>query len=415
MLQSTLFTHTQKQPPGDSPARNAQLLIQAGFVDQLTAGVYTYLPLGLRVIKKISSIIREEMDAIGGQEILMPALHPKKNWETTKRWHAFDVLFKTSSGTKQEYALGASHEEVVVPLAKKFITSYKDLPFAVYQIQTKFRDELRPKSGLLRTREFIMKDLYSFHETYEDFQAYYQKAMDAYRRVYARCGVEAVVCEAPGGIFTKNISHEFQVVTDAGEDTIVTCPSCAWSKNIEIDQNPGKGDTCPQCAKHVLEEKKAIEAGNIFDLGQKYTDAFAVTYRDKAGKQQVPFMGCYGIGVSRLFGTIAEAASDAKGLVWPLSVAPFPAHLLILSQEPEKKLFALRLGRDLAKKGIEMLIDDRDVRPGQKFNDADLIGIPYRVVVGDKTGNAVEIKARTEETVRTVSLDELEELLTKNE
>ncbi|MFA7319669.1 MAG: aminoacyl--tRNA ligase-related protein, partial [Parcubacteria group bacterium] len=269
MKQSQLFTRTQKNAPKDEITINAQLLTRAGFVDKLMAGNYTYLPLGIRVLNKVRAIVREEMNAIGGQEIIMPTLHPSENWKTTGGWDNIDVLFKIKSRTEKDYALGQSEEEIVTPLAKKFISSYKDLPMSLYQIHWKYRDELRAKSGLLRGREFEMKDLYSFHADQADFDRFYQIAKEAYLKVYARLGLDAKVTEASGGSFTQKISYEFMVLTSAGEDDILYCDECNFCVNVEIAKNQ-ENDTCPKCGHGNLKKARASEAGNVFDLGQKY-------------------------------------------------------------------------------------------------------------------------------------------------
>ncbi len=395
MRQSTLFTHTIKEVPKDEISLNAELLVRGGFVDKLMAGVYSYLPLGLRVMKKIQNIIREEMDAIDGQEVLMPSLTPKDIWQTTGRWDTIDVMFKIQSQHDKQYALGSTHEEVVTPLVQKFVHSYKDLPKSVYQIQTKFRDELRSKSGLLRGREFTMKDMYSFHRTSADFAEYYKRCMQAYTNVFTRCGLDAKIAEASGGMFSKEPSHEYQVFTENGEDTIYGCADCNIYKNKEVvdESNP----ICPKCGK-TMTTSKAIEVGNIFTLNTGYTAPFNFTYNDETGTQQPIYMGCYGIGVSRVMGTVVEVHHDEKGIKWPESLAPFQVHLISLCREDSSKAKANSLYEDLQKQGIDVLYDDRDARAGEKFADSDLIGIPVRIIVSEKTlaENSVEVKRRAE-------------------
>lgn len=393
MRQSELFSKPQRDFPKDEEALNARLLIRAGFIDKVMAGVYSFLPLGLKTLRKIENVIREEMDAIGAQEILMPALHPKEYWERTGRWDALDVLFKVRSRYDAEYALGPTHEEIIVPLAKKFLFSYKDLPFGAYQIQTKFRDEARSKSGLLRGREFRMKDLYSFHRTPEDLLAYYERAKAAYGKIFTRVGLEALVVEASGGTFSK-YSHEFQVLAESGEDAVYLCGNCGFAKNREIvDEElakiePGGKGTCPSCGG-ALEVKAGIEVGNIFQLNRKFSDPFALSHKDEKGELQPVYMGCYGIGPSRVMGTIAEVSSDERGLAWPEEVAPFQAHLIELPGGEGAPLY-----RDLQAAGIEVLYDERNLSAGEKFAEADLLGIPWRAVVSAKTGDKVEVKPR---------------------
>ena len=361
---------------------NYQLLVQAGYVRQLMAGVYTYLPLGLRVLRKISQVVREEMDAVGGEEILMPMLHPSEIWKKSGGWDSIDVLFKLQSRTEKEYALGQSQEEVVTPLMKEFIHSPKDLPRATYHIQWKFRDELRVKSGILRGREFLMKDMYSWHETQEDFDIYYEKVKKAYLKIFQRLGLVAKVTEASGGAFTKKVSYEFEVLTEAGEARILYCDNCDYCVNIDDISTFKEGETCPKCKKEQLKSAKAAEVGNVFDLGKKYSEAFEMSVPGKNGENFFPIMGCYGIGISRTMGVIVEKFHDDKGIIWPSSVAPFQTHLVDLRQ-PEK---AGEIYESLSNKGFEILWDDReDVTAGEKFADADLIGCPVRMVVSQRS------------------------------
>ncbi len=529
-------------PPADADSANARFLIQAGFIEREAAGIYNFLPLGLRVLQKINQIIREEMNSVDGQEIFMPILHPRENWITTGRDETMKtILYRTKGAGGSDFVLGPSHEEIVTPLAKKFIRSYKDLPLALYQIQAKFRNEPRAKAGILRGREFGMKDMYSFHATEEDLDAYYEKAKAAYARVYERMGLEAYIVEASGGAFSDKFSHEFSVRTPVGEDTILLCEACKYAQNLEIAEalmespqgasekekplqevaakrGPSiaegeklhgiprwkilktvvykisngllgvciRGDLeinqeklekflgeevrtatsqelkaaglsvgfispigldlpfiadhsvkqiqnfctgankhehdylnanlgrdfviktfahfanvalkCPKCKKPVKEEK-AIEAGNIFKLGTKYSKAFGLTYADEKGEEHIITMGCYGIGSTRLMGTIVEASHDEKGIIWPASVAPYQIHLLHLGKEPEVKEAALELYNKLQRQGVEVLYDDRDESAGKKLADADLIGIPVRVLVSKKTleKKGVEVKRRKEQ------------------
>ena len=290
MKYSKLFGKTLKTAPHDAESTNAELLARAGFVHQEMAGVYSWLPLGLRVLRKIENIIREELEAIGAQELLMPALEPKENWEKTGRWNSMDVLMKIKSQTGKEYALGPTHEEIITPLAAAFIQSYKDLPIALYQIQTKFRDELRAKSGVLRGREFGMKDLYSFHRSAEELAAYYPTVIRAYNEIFTRLGLNARITEASGGAFSKKLSHEFHVLTEAGEDRLILCPNCDFAQNLEIAAVKA-GGKCPKCGGELF-EAKGIEAGNIFDLGTKFTDVFEVDFTAEDGSRKRVHMGC---------------------------------------------------------------------------------------------------------------------------
>jgi len=423
MLQSKLFTKTIKELPKDETSFNAKELIRAGFIDKLAAGVYSFLPLGLRVHNKICRIIRQEMDAIGGQEILMPALIPKEAWATTNRWENFDALFRLAGGDKKEYGLGATHEEVVTPLVKKFVFSYKDLPAAVYQIQTKFRNELRAKAGLIRGREFSMKDLYSFHTDEKDLDKFYEVVTKSYFKILERCGLGGLtyLTYALGGTFSK-YSHEFQTLAKTGEDTIYICQKCKIAINKEIIEEQ---KVCPQCKKKDFAEAKAVEVGNIFKLGARFSKPFGFTYMDEKGKKQDVVMGCYGLGPSRLMGTIVEVCHDGQGMIWPEEIAPFKVHLIEVRSnhrqghrrseaggtgESKVRKEAEKLYNDLDKNGVEVLYDDREgVSAGEKFAEADLIGCPYRLVVSEKTlaKDSVEVKKRNENEVKMVKISEL--------
>lgn len=405
MLQSKLFTKTRREAPKDEVAKNAQLLIRAGYIDKLAAGVYTYLPLGFRVLKNIEGIIRKEMDAVGGQEIFMPSFHPKELWEKTGRWNTMDDLYKVSDSSGREVALGPTHEEVVTPLLGAFISSYRDLPAYVYQFQNKFRMELRAKSGILRGREFIMKDFYSFHRDEQDLADYYEKMKQAYERVFTAIGIgpKTYLTYASGGSFSK-YSHEFQMLTDVGEDIIFICEKCRIAINKEIKEDQ---PNCPLCGNADLREEKAIEVGNIFELKTKFSEAFGVTYKDEAGNPQLVQMGCYGIGLGRVMGSVVEAYADEKGIMWPDAIAPFHFHLLNLSTDDEEvNTAALSLYDELTDKGVDVLYDDRTgVSAGEKFKDSDLIGIPYRIVISKKTlaQGKLELKGRAESESRLVS------------
>ncbi|MEI6379030.1 MAG: aminoacyl--tRNA ligase-related protein [Candidatus Falkowbacteria bacterium] len=409
MKLSKLFTRTLKENPREETSLNAQLLMRAGFIDKLAAGIYTFLPLGLRVHNKICQVVRQEIDDIDGQELLMPALTPREVWDTTGRWESFDALFKLKGNDGKEYALGATHEEIVTPTVAKHVFSYKDLPCAVYQIQTKFRNELRAKAGLMRGREFSMKDLYSFHANEEDLNEYYKLAQKAYFRIFERLGLLDVtyLTYSSGGAFSK-YSHEFQAVTPAGEDTIHICDACKIAVNQEIVVEVGG---CPSCGNKDLHSEKAVEIGNIFKLGTRFTKPFEFTYLDANGQDQPVIMGCYGLGPSRLMGTIVEISHDDKGMIWPREVAPYLVHLISLKQnEAVEKLY-----QSLAKAGIEALYDDRELSAGEKFAEADLMGMPYRVLVSEKTlaQGSAEVKTRATGQVEIIKLDKLVEYLVK--
>lgn len=403
MKYSTLFGKTTRNGPKDEVTANADLLTRAGYVEKLMAGAYTYLPLGLRVLRNISEIARQEMDAIGGQELLMPMLHPKHNWVQTGGWDSIDVLFKLESRTGREYALGQSEEEIVTPLVMSRVNTYRDLPQHVYQIGWKFRDELRSKSGVMRGREFLMKDMYSFHEDQEDFDRFYAIAKEAYLRIYERLGL----VEASGGSFTEKISYEFMVLTDAGEDDILYCDSCEYCVNTEI-ASVKEASTCPKCGRGSLQAARASEVGNVFDLGQKYGRDFDLGFIGRDEQKHFPVMGCYGVGLTRLMGVIVEKFHDDKGIIWPEAIAPARIHLASLGTDAEVLDAAASLYRTLTQRGISVLWDEREVSAGIKFKDADLIGLPWRVVVSSRTlkEGKVEIKPRTGE-AELITIEEL--------
>lgn len=413
MRQSELFVKIQKNAPKDEESKNARLLEQAGFIQKLSAGIYTFLPLGLRVLNKIENIVREEMNKAGGVEILMPSLHPKENWVSTGRWESFDALFKTKSNFGGEYGLGPTHEEVLYPLLTQHINSYKDLPISIYQIQTKFRDEKRPKAGLLRTREFRMKDLYSFHADDKDRDRYYEVIKKAYLNIFKRLGIDAIPTVASGGTFSEK-SLEFQALSPAGEDMIYLCKKCNLAVNKELIGRPTPDRTlgvlkCQNCGGGT-DAEKAIEVGNIFPLKEKYSKDFNLSFKDKDGVLKLVSAGCYGLGTSRAMGAIAEIMNDDKGLVWPESAAPFSTHLLALGESEKPKKAADKLYGDLVAKGVEVLYDDRDGKTaGEKFADADLIGVPLRVVVSEKTlaSKSVELKRRNAKKTELVKISKL--------
>jgi prolyl-tRNA synthetase len=410
MRQSHLFTKTRREAPRDELAKNAQLLIRAGFVHKEMAGVYSYLPMGARTLGNIEEIIRREMNAIGGQEIRMATLHPSEPWKQSGGWDNVDVLFKIDSRTEKEYALGQSEEEIITPIAGEYAPSYKDLPVSIYQIGQKYRDELRAKSGIMRGREFGMKDMYSFHTTQEDFDSFYEIVKQAYLKIYAQCGLVAKVTEASGGNFSQKISYEFMVLTDAGEDTILYCEKCEYCVNVEVAGELKEGDSCPKCGKATLMSGIASEVGNVFDLGTRYPKALGFMYKDEEGNDQYPIMGCYGLGTTRLMGVIVEAHADEKGIVWPASVAPFSLHLVnAMPNDTEAVQYADELYDLLTARGVSVLYDDRDVRAGEKFADSDLIGIPQRIVIGKEAlaGNSLEVVNRVSGEVERYTREEL--------
>ncbi|MDP3901853.1 MAG: aminoacyl--tRNA ligase-related protein [bacterium] len=429
MRLSQLFSKTIRDFPKEEEAVNAKLLIKAGYIRKLSAGVYAYLPLAWRVLNKINNIIREEMNAIGGQELLMPTLVAKEYWEKSGRWDV-DVAFKTQLPTSKspEFALGWTHEEAVTYLATNFISSYQDLPMAAYQIQTKFRAEARAKNGLLRGREFLMKDLYSFHTDQADLDNYYQKVIDAYKKIMDCLSLNKkyLIAEADGGPFTKEYTHEFQVLAPAGEDEVFYCDGsaspadgstlptgvCDFAQNKEIS-NVKVGDECPR-HDGIIQKANGIEVANVFKLGTRYSDAFNLKFKDKAGVDQPVIMGSYGVGPTRLMGALVEVYNDDRGIIWPESVAPYSVYLASLGTQNKKVAeLAEKLYTDFSKVGIEVLFDDRDVSAGQKLADADLLGITWRVVVSEKTGNKIEMKARNLQEVKLLSIKEAVNLLSR--
>lgn len=406
MRQSDLFTKTKRSISQEESSVNASLLLRAGYIDKLMAGVYSYLPLGLRVLNNIENITREEMTRVGGQEILMPALQPREPWDKTDRWNTIDVLYKFKSQENSDLLLAPTHEETVTPLVGATILSHKDLPRYVYQIQTKFRNEKRAKSGLLRGREFRMKDLYSFHADNADLDEYYEKVKEAYTRIYQRCGIGATtyLTYASGGAFSQ-YSHEYQTLCESGEDIIYL-----WrEKNIAVNREIlEEVKANPEWKDAVFEEHKAIEVGNIFKLGTRFSGAFKLEYQDSSDQRLPIIMGCYGLGTSRLVGAIAEVHHDERGLKWPREVAPFDIHLLSILPNEEAQKKAEELYAALNAKKYSVLYDDRVVSAGEKFSDADLIGLPIRVLVSAKTlkNNSVEIKVRGSEQAILVPIEE---------
>lgn len=412
MRQSALFTKTRRDAPSDETAKNAELLIRAGFVRKEMAGVYAYLPLGYKTLQNIIAVIREEMNAIGGEEVLLTSLQDALVWKKSGRWNddVVDVWFKTKLKNDTELGLANTHEEALTNLMRDHIASYKDLPRAVYQFQTKFRNELRAKSGIMRSREFIMKDLYSFSKDKEEHDAFYERASDAYTRIFERMGIGAKTFKtfASGGSFSK-YSHEFQTECDAGEDIIYIDDAQGIALNKEVyDDNELLESN--NIVKDSLREAKAIEVGNIFTLGTKFSDALELSYMNEAGESVPVFMGSYGIGPGRVMGTIAELLSDEKGLVWPESVAPFMYHLVsVMPHDDGVRALADDLYSELTRAGASVLYDDRDMRAGEKFAESDLLGMPWRITVGKDAlaGNGFELTNRQTGEMMLITKDEL--------
>ena len=413
MRQTQLFTKTRKEAPSDEVSKNAELLIRAGFIHKELPGVYAYLPLGLRVIENIKQVIREELDTVGCQELIMTALQSKEKWEASNRWsdEVVDNWFKTKLKNDTELGLAFTHEEPIADIMKQYVSSYKDLPFFAYQFQTKFRNELRAKSGIMRGREFNMKDLYSFHTTKEKHLEFYELMKDVYMKIFTRLGLgdKTYLTMSNGQPFSK-YSFEFQTLSEAGEDIIM------YDKEKKIAIN--KQDYSEEMFEDFgfkkedfnFEEGKSIEIGDIYTLGTKYSEALDLTYTDEDGKNIPVFMGSYGIGITRVMGTIVEVYNDENGIIWPESVAPYQVPLVSLCREEGDIKKADEIYEKLTAQGVEVLYDDRaDVRPGQKFADSDLIGIPKRIIVSPKTleQNSLEVKMRNEEESNLVKIDEL--------
>ena len=409
MRQTELFTKTTKETPKDEVSKNAQLLLRAGFVFKEMAGVYSYLPLGLKVLNKISNIIREEMNKAGGQEIFMTVLQDKEIWEKTGRWsdEVVDNWFKTELNNGTEVGLGFTHEEPIARIMKNYVSSYKDLPFYAYQIQSKFRNETRAKAGLMRGREFFMKDLYSFSRNQEEHDVFYEKMKDVYMDVFNRLGIgdRTFLTISSGGSFSK-YSYEFQTISEAGEDVIYIDEE----KNIAVNSDDFNDEVVKDFSlepdKKKYREEKSIEVGDIYSLGYKYSKALDLKYKNEEGKDEFVYMGCFGMSPSRLMGALVELNSDERGIIWPEEVAPFKVHLISLNKNEE----AEKIYTDLQKAGIEVLFDNREKSSfGEKMADADLIGCPYRVLVSGKTleQDSVELKKRNSEEVEMLKIADL--------
>ncbi len=410
MRLSRLFTKTIKEIPSDETAVNAQLLIRAGYIHKEMAGVYSYLPLGKRVLDNISKIVREEMNAIGGVEVELSILQNKDIWEKTDRWDdkKVDNWFKSKLKNGTEVGISLTNEEQLVNALRNFISSYQDLPVYTYQIQRKFRNELRAKSGLMRGREFLMKDLYSFSRNQKEHDGFYEKAAAAYMKIYDRLGIGNITYRtyASGGIFSK-YSDEFQTLSDVGEDTIYVSEDKKIAVNKEVFNDKILKDL--GLKKDELIEKPAVEVGNIFSLGTKYADALDAYYMDDKGGRESIVMGSYGFGISRMMGLLAEHLADEKGMTWPENIAPFKVHLIVLGPDKEAEKSAEKLYKELQDSNIEVLFDDREARPGEKFADADLIGVPHRVVVSKKSlqNGGVEYKKRDSDKIQIIKTNNL--------
>jgi len=413
MLQSKLFSKTKKEAPKDAEVISHKYLVRGDFIEQSFSGVYRFLPLGLLVLRRIEEVIRKEMIGLGASEIFLPALQNKSLWQETGRWDKIDPpLFKFKDRHQKEIALGSTHEEEITDIFRHRIKSYQDLPLALFQIQSKFRNEMRPTGGLFRTLEFLMKDLYSFHPDEKDLKIFYEKVKKAYFRILEKCGLKSICVEASSGTIGGELSHEFMVPLEAGEDKVLFCPKCGFGANIE---KTGEMKNCPKC-KAGLEIKNCIELGHIFNLGTKYSQAMGAEYSDRNGKNKPVIMGCYGIGLTRLMAAAVEKNHDLKGIIWPKDIAPFRAHLIQLETGSKVKKAASDLYKELTDgQGFEtkVLYDDRDKSAGEKFAESDLIGIPIRIVVSEKTlaKKSAEIKKRGETKMKLVKLGEVKKYI----
>ncbi|RJQ33399.1 MAG: proline--tRNA ligase [Actinobacteria bacterium] len=404
---SNYFIPTLKEAPSEAEIASHKLLLRAAMIRKEAAGVYSFLPLGKRVLAKVEQIVREEMDRIGSQEILLSILQPSSLWEKSGRWQAYGPeMMRLSDRSDREFALGPTHEEMITELVRNNVRSYRDLPFTLYQIGTKFRDEIRPRFGLMRGREFIMKDAYSFHADTDSLNKTYKDMSGAYGKIVERCGLKYRHVEADSGLIGGEVSEEFMVLASSGEDMIIFCGACGYAANIEQAK---EGDNCPRCSGST-ETTRGIEIGHIFQLGTKYSEAMGATYIDKGGKSLPIVMGCYGIGVTRLMAAAVEQNNDEKGIIWPRNLSPFVVSIIQLDMESkELTKMADKVYELLSKAGIETIYDDRQERPGVKFADSDLIGFPYQVVIGKKAASQgkVELKTRANQKVELVNLDEL--------
>ena len=402
---------TLRDDPADAEVVSHKLMLRAGLIRKLSPGIYCYLPLALRCLRKIERVVREEMAKTGAQELLLPALQPSELWEETGRWQKYGKeLMRLKDRHNHDFCLGPTHEEVIVDLVRKEVRSYRQLPMTLYQIQTKFRDEIQPRIGIMRGREFIMKDAYSFDADLEGAKLNYQKMYNAYHTIFSRVGLRFRAVEADNGMIGGSTSHEFMVLTETGEETIVSCTDCLYAANIEKTEvgHQAVGDPCLRCAKPLTIDR-GIEVGHVFLLGTKYSQEMKAFFLNEKGEEQFFEMGCYGIGVSRIIAAAIEQNHDEKGMIWPMEIAPYTVHIVPVQDKSEKVMLAAKqVYATLSEKGIDALLDDRAERPGVKFNDADLLGAPYQIVIGEKNleKGLVEIKERKTGTTTKIETDQ---------
>jgi len=412
MYYSQSLIPTIREDPADAEVISHKLMLRAGLIRKLSPGIYCYLPLALRVLRKIEKIVREEMEKTGAQELLLPALQPSELWEETGRWQKYGKeLMRLRDRHDHDFCLGPTHEEVITDLVRKEVRSYRQLPITLYQIQTKFRDEIRPRFGIMRGREFIMKDAYSFDANIEGAKLNYQKMYDAYHAIFSRVGLRFRAVEADNGMIGGSQSHEFMVLTETGEEAIVSCTSCLYAANIEKTEvgHQTVGDPCPRCDQPLTMDR-GIEVGHVFLLGTKYSKEMKALFLNERGEEQFFEMGCYGIGVSRIIAAAIEQNHDEKGIIWQMSIAPYVVHIVPVQDKSEKVMTAAKqIYTDLIEKWVDVLLDDRAERPGVKFNDADLLGAPYQIVIGEKNleKGLVEIKERKTSALTKIGADQV--------
>ena len=411
MYYSKTLIPTLKEDPAEAEVVSHKLMLRTGLIRKLSAGIYCYLPMALRVLKKIEKVVREEMTKTSAEELLLPALQPSELWEETGRWQKYGKeLIRLRDRHDHDFCLGPTHEEVIVDLVRKEVRSYRQLPITLYQIQTKFRDEIRPRFGIMRGREFIMKDAYSFDADMEGAKLNYQKMFDAYHAIFSRCGLRFRAVEADNGMIGGSSSHEFMVLTDTGEEEIVSCTACPYAANIEKTEqgHQAVGDPCPRCGGQLTIDR-GIEVGHVFLLGTKYSKEMKAVFLNEKGEERFFEMGCYGIGVSRIIAAAIEQNHDERGIIWPLQIAPYRVHIVPVQDKSEKVMLAAKkIYRALTEEGIDVLLDDRSERPGVKFHDADLLGIPYQVVIGEKNleKGLFELKERKTGALTTIATDQ---------
>lgn len=409
MRYKNAFIHTLREVPKEAEIKSHILLLRAGMIKKLVSGIYAFMPLGLKVLNNIENIIREEMNKTGAVELSLSSIQPRELWEETNRWADFGPeMMKLNDRHEREFCLGPTHEEIITDVVRGTLNSHKDIPITLYQIGNKYRDEKRPRFGLMRAREFLMKDAYSFHADEKDLQREYDVMYDAYSTIFKRVGLNIKVVEADTGAMGGSGSHEFNALSENGESEILYCPKCDFSMTREMFDDKGYAGVCPNCNEKVKSDR-GIEVGQLFKLGTKYSQSMGCMFTDKNGDQSPFIMGCYGIGVSRTLQAVVEQCSDENGIIWPENIAPFDYIISIVDvNDGVQTALADKIHKDLVGKGSSVLVDDRDERPGVKFKDADLIGIPQRIIVGKKAGDGiVEFKKRNQKDTKELNANEI--------